>query len=90
MSAPEFVHLHVHSDYSLLDGANDLRPRGGRATDEQPALALTDHGNLCGAIEFYKACRKRGSSRSSASRPTSPGSSRHEPHEAAAATATTT
>ncbi len=58
---PAFVHTHVHSHYSLLDGAaqvDDLVASAARF--EQPALALTDHGNLCGAIEFYKACRAKG------------------------------
>src|SRR5207247_1437039 len=53
---PAFVHTHVHSHYSLLDGAaqvEDLVEAAARC--EQPALALTDHGNLCGAIPFYKA-----------------------------------
>jgi len=56
-----FVHLHGHTTYSLLDGAcridNLVR---AAAAQEAPALAVTDHGNLFGAIEFYNACRKRG------------------------------
>jgi DNA polymerase-3 subunit alpha len=59
--ARTFVHTHVHSDYSLLDGAakiDDLVAAAARF--EQPALALTDHGNLSGAIEFYKACKAKG------------------------------
>jgi DNA polymerase-3 subunit alpha len=58
---PAFVHTHVHSDYSLLDGAakvEDLVESAAKC--EHPALALTDHGNLCGAIEFYKACVAKG------------------------------
>jgi DNA polymerase-3 subunit alpha len=58
---PAFVHTHVHSHYSLLDGAaqvEDLVEAAARC--EQPALALTDHGNLCGAIPFYKACKAKG------------------------------
>jgi DNA polymerase III subunit alpha len=56
-----FVHTHVHSDYSLLDGAAKVEALvGAAARFEQPALALTDHGNLCGAIEFYKACKAQG------------------------------
>jgi DNA polymerase-3 subunit alpha len=57
MSAPDFVHLHVHSEYSLLDGANripDLIASAQR--DGQRAIALTDHGNLFGSIEHYQAC----------------------------------
>jgi DNA polymerase-3 subunit alpha len=60
-SAPDFVHLHVHSHYSLLDGAcrvEDLAKRA--AEDGQKAIALTDHGNLFGSIAFYKACKKEG------------------------------
>jgi DNA polymerase-3 subunit alpha len=56
-----FVHTHVHSDYSLLDGAAKVEDLvAAAARFEQPALALTDHGNLCGAIEFYKACKAQG------------------------------
>ena len=50
----EFVHLHLHSQYSLLDGANrlgDVLEAAGQAG--MPAVALTDHGNLFGAIELY-------------------------------------
>jgi len=56
-----FVHLHNHSDYSLLDGAMKTGVMAKRAADlGQPALALTDHGNMFGAVEFYQACRKEG------------------------------
>jgi DNA polymerase-3 subunit alpha len=55
----DFVHLHVHSEYSLLDGAAQLDRLVGRATDLGfRALALTDHGNLFGAVDFYEACRQ--------------------------------
>jgi DNA polymerase-3 subunit alpha len=58
MSAPDFVHLHVHSEYSLLDGANRIAELVDACrADEQRALALTDHGNLFGAIELYQKCR---------------------------------
>ena len=56
-----FVHLHVHSEYSLLDGAGrvgDLVRRAGEAG--MPAIALTDHGNMYGAVEFYKQAQKCG------------------------------
>ncbi|MBN2982949.1 DNA polymerase III subunit alpha [Cohnella algarum] len=57
----EFVHLHVHSEYSLLDGASRIREMADRAAElGMKALALTDHGVLYGAIPFYKACRERG------------------------------
>lgn len=60
MSAP-FVHLHVHTEYSLLDGACRVKDLVGQAAKfGMPALALTDHGNLYGAIEFYQACSKAG------------------------------
>jgi DNA polymerase-3 subunit alpha len=56
-----FVHLHLHSQYSLLDGANRLDDVLAAARDAgMPALALTDHGNLFGAIEFYDRARKAG------------------------------
>ena len=61
MSTPDFAHLHVHSEYSLLDGANRLDDLVAAAkADGQRALALTDHGNLHGAIEFYQKARKAG------------------------------
>ncbi|MBC8080641.1 MAG: DNA polymerase III subunit alpha, partial [Gorillibacterium sp.] len=56
-----FVHLHVHSEYSLLDGAARIRELAGRAAElGMPALALTDHGVMYGAIPFYKACIQAG------------------------------
>jgi DNA polymerase-3 subunit alpha len=61
MVAPAFVHTHVHSHYSLLDGASQVEDLVAAAAKAgQPALALTDHGNLCGAISFYKACKAAG------------------------------
>ena len=57
----EFVHLHVHSEYSLLDGAAQLEKLVQKAKDLRlPAIALTDHGNLFGAIDFYLAAQKAG------------------------------
>ncbi len=57
----DFVHLHVHTNYSLLDGACRISPLIRRATELKfPALAMTDHGNLFGAVEFYEACMKGG------------------------------
>jgi len=57
----DFVHLHVHSEYSLLDGAARLEKLVDRAKALKfPALALTDHGNLFGAVDFYTACEKAG------------------------------
>ncbi len=56
-----FVHLHVHTEYSMLDGA----ARVGEVLDEaarleMAALAITDHGNMFGAFDFYKQARARG------------------------------
>src|SRR5918996_3074094 len=56
-----FVHLHTHSEYSLLDGANRIPDMVASAKAMgMPALALTDHGNLFGAIHFYDEARKAG------------------------------
>ena len=56
-----FAHLHVHSEYSVLDGACPIDALAERAAAlGQPALGLTDHGVMNGAIEHYKACRKHG------------------------------
>lgn len=56
-----FVHLHVHSEYSLLDAASRIKDLVKRAKSlEMPAIALTDHGAMYGAIEFYKACEGAG------------------------------
>ena len=50
-----FVHLHLHSQYSLLDGAIKIDPLFERAKAlGMPAVGLTDHGNLFGAVEFYE------------------------------------
>ena len=57
----EFVHLHNHSDYSLLDGAVTIDGLVEMAKKyEMKHLALTDHGNLFGSLRFEKACRKEG------------------------------
>jgi len=56
-----FTHLHVHSHYSLLDGLPKIKDLVKTAKDRGfKALALTDHGNMFGAIEFYQACKKEG------------------------------
>jgi len=60
-SDSNFIHLHVHTDYSLLDGACRIDRLMGRAKDlGMTALALTDHGNMYGAIEFYNAAKTHG------------------------------
>src|SRR5712691_3965100 len=56
-----FVHLHVHSEYSILDGACRIPALAKRAAElEMPAVALTDHGSMAGAIELYREARKQG------------------------------
>ena len=55
----DFVHLHCHSEFSLLDGANRLDPLIARAVElGMPALAITDHGVMYGAAEFYSKCKE--------------------------------
>ena len=57
----KFVHLHIHSEFSLLDGANRIKDLPVRAKElGMDAIALTDHGVMYGAIDFYKACKKEG------------------------------
>ena len=59
--ANEFVHLHTHSDYSMLDGACKIQELAELASENKmSALALTDHGNLCGAIDFYTKMNAKG------------------------------
>lgn len=54
---PEFIHLHCHSQYSILDATGSVVKLAKHASSlNMPALALTDHGNLYGAVDFYKAC----------------------------------
>ena len=61
METPRFVHLHLHTDYSLLDGACDLEEVVDEAARRKmPAVAVTDHGNLFAAESFYHAAKTRG------------------------------
>jgi len=56
-----FTHLHVHTEYSMLDGAARVGDVvAAAAADGQPALGITDHGNMYGVLPFYKACREQG------------------------------
>ena len=56
-----FVHLHLHTEYSLLDGAIRINEVVKKAKEyNMPAIAITDHGNMFGAIEMYKECKKNG------------------------------
>ena len=57
----DFVHLHIHSEYSLLDGANRIKELPKVAKElGMDSIAITDHGVMYGAIEFYKACKEEG------------------------------
>jgi DNA polymerase III alpha subunit len=60
----EFTHLHLHTEYSLLDGANELNKLMKRvAAMGQKAVAMTDHGNIYGAVHLFDAAKAAGSSR---------------------------
>ena len=59
MSSENFVHLHVHTEYSMLDGAARVGDLMAEVKAQRmPAIAMTDHGNVFGAFEFYKAAKK--------------------------------
>ncbi|MBV9672067.1 MAG: PHP domain-containing protein, partial [Verrucomicrobia bacterium] len=59
MSSDTFVHLHLHTEYSLLDGAIRIGDLVKKAVEYgMPAVAITDHGNMFGAIEFYQAAKR--------------------------------
>jgi DNA polymerase-3 subunit alpha len=61
MSRDSFVHLHLHTEYSLLDGSIRMKELMKKAAEfNMPAVAMTDHGNLFGAIEFYQEARRAG------------------------------
>ena len=56
-----FTHLHLHTEYSLLDGASRIRDVVARAKElGMESLAITDHGAMFGVVEFYKECKKQG------------------------------
>ena len=58
---PDFVHLHVHSEFSLLDGANKIKDLPTRAKElGMQSMAITDHGAMFGVVDFYKECKKVG------------------------------
>jgi DNA polymerase III subunit alpha len=60
-SSPPFVHLHCHTDYSLLDGACEITQLMDLVAEQKmPAIAMTDHGNLFGAVEFYNSAKEKG------------------------------
>ena len=56
-----FAHLHVHTEFSMLDGAARVKDVvAAAAADGQPAIGITDHGNMYGVLDFYKECRAQG------------------------------
>ena len=58
---PKFTHLHLHTEYSLLDGANKIKPLAKKVKKMgMTSVAMTDHGNMYGAIDFYNAMRAEG------------------------------
>ena len=58
---PKFTHLHLHTEYSLLDGANKIKPLAKKVKKMgMTSVAMTDHGNMFGAIDFYNAMRAEG------------------------------
>jgi len=60
-SKPQFTHLHLHTEYSLLDGANKIKALAKKIKEQgMTSVAMTDHGNLFGCIDFYNTMRKEG------------------------------
>ena len=57
----EFIHLRVHSDFSMMDGLNKVKPLLDECVkQEMPAIALTDQMNMCGLVKFYSEAHNRG------------------------------
>ena len=60
MSEKSFVHLHNHSEFSLIDGSSLIESMASICNESNmPAIALTDHGNMYGAVDFYNACKSK-------------------------------
>ncbi|MHB1584204.1 MAG: DNA polymerase III subunit alpha [Acidimicrobiales bacterium] len=79
MSARSFTHLHTHTEFSMLDGAARVKDLVTAAVaDGQPALGITDHGNMYGVLDFYKACRDQGLNPIIGTEAYMAGESRHE------------
>jgi len=58
---PDFVHLHLHTDYSMLDGASDVEKLCQRVKEQgMSTVAMTDHGNMFGAVHFVNAAKQHG------------------------------
>ncbi|HEV8063372.1 MAG TPA: PHP domain-containing protein, partial [Acidimicrobiales bacterium] len=78
-SARSFTHLHTHTEYSMLDGASRIADVVRTAAEDgQPALAITDHGNMYGVLDFYKECRRQGITPIIGTEAYMAGTSRHE------------
>ena len=78
-SERSFAHLHQHTEYSMLDGASRVKDVvAAAAADGQPALAITDHGNMYGVLDFYKECKAQGINPIIGTEAYMAGSSRHE------------
>ena len=61
MRIMKFTHLHLHTEYSLLDGSGKIDEMVARAKElGMDSIAITDHGEMFGVIDFYRACKKHG------------------------------
>jgi len=79
VTSGSFTHLHTHTEFSMRDGAARIADLVKAAVrDEQPALAITDHGNMYGVLDFYKACRSAGITPIIGTEAYMAGESRHE------------
>ncbi len=79
MATRSFTHLHTHTEFSMLDGAARVKDLVKAAVaDGQPALGITDHGNMYGVLDFYKACRAEGLNPVIGTEAYMAGESRHE------------
>jgi DNA polymerase-3 subunit alpha len=79
VSGRSFTHLHTHTEFSMLDGAARVGDLVAAAVaDGQPALGITDHGNMYGVLDFYKACRAEGITPIIGTEAYMAGESRHE------------
>ncbi|HEY1828809.1 MAG TPA: DNA polymerase III subunit alpha, partial [Acidimicrobiales bacterium] len=79
MSGRSFTHLHTHTEFSMLDGAARVKDLVKAASEDgQPALGITDHGNMYGVLDFYKACRDAGITPVIGTEAYMAGESRHE------------
>src|SRR5438309_5633811 len=79
MSTDSFVHLHLHTEFSMLDGAARVKEVVAAAVaDGQPAIGITDHGNMYGVLDFYRECREQGVTPVIGTEAYMAGESRHE------------